>query len=188
MKTKLVYTMFGAAVISILWICNAYFAPVGDVNGRIIYRHELNNYIKASEGNAVKNLAKDKAFFEEMNQLGITVSVDTVETELKNYENSYGSRREFENILLDTTQDINSIRRSIKKNLLYQKAIMYFTPKDDPNDGEIYAYYCKNTDAYPNGIEAEHEQVLSDLKAEIGLTHYNEYMQTLEDNIKIKVY
>jgi hypothetical protein len=112
---------------------NTYLMPVGSINGQAIYRYQVRPYVAASSGNAVKSCAKDKLFYEAVNRLGVTVPDTLVESELQKYAEKYGGRTELENILLDTTQDMESIRNSIKKSLIHQKALDYYISKEAPS-------------------------------------------------------
>ncbi len=178
----------GALVVSFAWICTSQLMPVGKVNEKVIRRYEVSKYINASSGNAVKNYAKDQAFFRAMKELGISVSEKAVDAEFETYAEKYGGEAEMQNVLLDTSQDADSIKSSIRKSLLYQKAIDYFASKTVPEEDEIKLYYAEHKESYPEGAEVAKDRITADLKAQIGLSEYQKYMDTVEKSVAVTVY
>ncbi len=115
--------IIGVMVLLFTWLVAL---PIGSVGGEAITNYDILPYIKAYSGNAIKNYAKDKLFFEAIKSLNITVTDEEVEKEYKRYAEQYGGETELSNILLDTTQDIKMVKKSVKKSMLYQKALEHF--------------------------------------------------------------
>lgn len=185
---KLVYIGFGASFVGTVWAFSTFFLPVGSINGDIIYRYELNERLSSMQGNAVKNIAKDKAFFKAMEQLRVSITDQEIENELSAYEEKYGGSQELEKILLDTQGDIVSLKTSIRKSLLSEKARKYFAQEYQPSEQEIKEYYAQNAERYPAAFEEEKAKVTDDIRAEKGEQKFNQYLQDKEKDIVIKVY
>jgi len=134
MKNNVIYLVFGSLVVCLFWFASENFMPVGDINGKVIYRYELNNRAQSMSGNIIKNIAKDKAFFEAMETLKIKATEDEIQKEFDDYCERYGGIEELRSILLDTQGDIENLKISIKKGILNQKAIQYFGSDEKYNE------------------------------------------------------
>jgi len=192
MKIKRLFFLIGCFVglaVAILGTyLKTYFLPVGDINGKQIYFFQVKPYSAGIQSNAVKNFAKDKTFFEAMSSLGITVPEKTVEDEYQKYIERYGGEDEFKSILLDTTQSIDSVKNSIRRSILQQKAISYFAEKASPTEDEMQKYFNENLGDFPKEYEQEKDEVRQAVMAQQGEKAYNEYMQQSEQGIVIRVY
>lgn len=158
---KISVFLLGVAIglFSIVTITN--FLPVGSLNGNLIYHYEITQRLNSMSGNVIKNVAKDKAFFKAMDELKITVTDNEIQKELQGYSDRYGGEAELKNILLDTQGDIESLKISIKKGALSEKAIKYFA-----------------------SMEVGDENA----KKELGSKRFNEWLSKLEQEIYIKIF
>lgn len=128
--------LLGAAVCAGGFVYAYELRTVGMVNGRRIRAYEVSERLNARKGNAVKQCAKDIVFLSEMEKLGIKVSKEEVEAMLNAEAEKYGGIAEMEKIMLDTSDDINTYRLSIKKSLLAQKAIDLFAEEQKGTEEE----------------------------------------------------
>lgn len=163
MKNTL-YFLTGAALSAILFIGYINFLPVGTVDGRIIYKHELNTRLSWAADNTIKNIGKDFAFEKAMADLGIHASNAEIEKEWDDMLERYGGINELNKIMIDTRNSEESLKSSLKNGIMKQKAIEYFASSvpDDENN--------------PN------------YQMEEGAKRYEEYIQSYEDKVVIKIY
>lgn len=163
MKNTL-YFLTGAALSAILFIYYINFLPVGTVDGRMIYKHELNARLSWTADNTIKNIGKDFAFEKAMTDLGIRVSDAEIEKEWGDMVERYGGIEELSKIMLDTKNSKESLKSSLKNGIMKQKAIEYLAasvPADENNP---------------------------DYQMEEGAKRYEEYIQGYEDKVVIKIY
>ncbi len=128
--------LLGAALCAGAFVYAYELKVVGIVNGVKIRQYDISMRLDARKGNAVKQTAKDMVFFTEMEKLGISVTDDEVEAALKREAEKYGGIAEMEKIMLDTPNNIDTYRLSIKKAILQQKAIDSFAQKAKGTDEE----------------------------------------------------
>ncbi len=161
---NVLYFLSGAALSAILFIYYMNFLPVGTVDGRTIYKHELNARLNWAADNTIKNIGKDIAFEKAMVDLGIRVSEAEIDKEWGDMVERYGGIDEIKKIMIDTKNSEESLKRSLKNGIMKQKAIEYFAatvPNDENN---------------------------TDYQMEEGAKRYEEYIQGYEEKMVIKIY
>jgi len=188
MKNNVMYLVLGSLVVGLFWFATENFMPVGDINGKVIYRYELNSRARSMSGNIIKNIAKDKAYFKAMDELGITATDNEMQNELQGYYDRYGGEVELKNVLLDTQGDVESLKNIIKKGILSEKAINYFANKVNMSEKDLIEYYKQNKDKYGDDYDSKKEQIRGGFKLEQGNKLYEEYLDEYESKVCIKVY
>lgn len=161
---KLLYFLTGFVLSSIIFIYYINFLPVGKVDGKTIYKYELNARLNWAAGNTIKNIGKDLAFEQAMADLGISANDNEINKEWDDMIERYGGIDELHKILLDTQSSVESLRSNIKNGIMKQKAIEYFAasvPVDESNP---------------------------DFQMEEGAKKYEEYIKGYEDKVVIKIY
>lgn len=128
--------LLGGLTFTILIVSAYSFVPVGKVNGDIIYNYQLQERYKTLKSNAIKNIAKDRVFFNAMAELGITASEEEINEELKGYYERYGGKEELENVLIFTLGDIETLKLSIKRGNMAKKAVEYFAQQEEGDGNE----------------------------------------------------
>lgn len=161
---KIMCFFMGFIFCFVLFIGYTNFLPVGSVDGRTIFKHELNARLNWAADNTIKSIGKDIAFENAMNDLGIQASDDEINKEWDDMIERYGGIDELSKIMIDTKSNGKSLKHSIKNGILMQKAIEYFAasvPADDNNP---------------------------DFQMEEGAKKYEEYIQRHESKVVIKIY
>lgn len=161
---NILYFLTGALLSAILFIYYINFLPVGTVDGRTIYKNELNARLSWAADNTIKNIGKDFAFEKAMADLGIRAGSAEIEKEWGDMARRYGGVEELHKIMIDTRNSEESLKYSLKNGIMKQKAIEYFAasvPADENNP---------------------------DYQMEEGAKRYEEYIQSYEDKVVIKIY
>ena len=190
MKRKLFYLAYlvlGASLVGCAWTATN-FIPVGKMNDTTIYQYQVKTAMKSVKSNLVKNIAKDKLFFDAMENLGIDATDQEVQAELDMYLEKYGGKEELEGILIDNMQDIESLKKSLRKGILSQKAVTYFTERQTVTESEAQSYYESNQDKFQEGFDAARETIMLELKSQKGSTAYSDYLQNIEESTVIMIY
>jgi hypothetical protein len=107
------------------------------------------------KSNAIKNIAKDEIFFNAISELGITVSDAEISKGLDGYYERYGGKNELELVLTDTLGDIETLKISIKKGIMAEKAIKYFAEQEVGDQDERQQ---KGNEKYTQLIESLEEK------------------------------
>lgn len=179
--------LIGSFIASLVWSFCVFFMPVGNVDGKTIYRYELSVKLNESAGNAVKNLGKEAAFGRAMKELKISVTNAEVDREFNAMVEKYGGIYELEKIMLDMQGNADTLKRSIRTGMLKQKAIESFAVKVSPNEKGLRDYFDLHWNQYSD-YDSERSQILTDYRMEKGAEEYETYLQEQESRISIKVY
>ena len=163
MKKILCFVM-GFILSTTLFICYISFLPVGSIDGKVIFKHELDARLNWLADNTIKNIGKDLAFEKAMSDLGIHISDDEVAKEWDSMVERYGGIEELRKILLDTQGNEDSLKSNIKKGILQGKAIKHFTASVPPNEDN------------------------TDFQMEEGARLYEKYIKEYEEKVIIKIY
>lgn len=161
---RALYFLTGFLLSTIIFIGYINFMPVGTVDGRTIFKYELNARLNWAADNTIKNIGKDFAFEKAMTDLGIRVNENEINREWNDTVERYGGIDELHKIFLDTQSSEESLKNSIKNGIMKQKAIEYFAasvPADENN---------------PN------------YKMDEGGKKYEEYIKSYEDKVVIRIY
>lgn len=186
MNIRALSFILGALFIGFIWFYTAYLLPVGSVNGETILKYEAVQRINLD--NAIKNIGKDKAFDAAMRELGVSVTTAEVEKEFNVMAESYGGTHELRNILIDMQSNPESLKNSIRKGRLKQKAIEKFSESIVYTDEDLQAFYEEYQENYANGYEEKKEQIISDYLMTKGAEEYERYIESYEQSVKIKIY
>ncbi|NLB81679.1 MAG: hypothetical protein GX800_08745 [Clostridiaceae bacterium] len=161
---KILYFLAGFILSSTLFICYINFLPVGSIDGKTIYKYQLNQRLAWAADNTIKNIGKDLAFEKAMSDLGIHVSDAEISKEWDSMVEHYGGIDELCKILIDTRGNEDSLKSNIKKGILQQKAIKHFAASVLPDENNI------------------------DFQMEEGARLYEKYIKEYEEKVVIKIY
>lgn len=161
---KILCFLMGFILSSALFICYINFLPVGNIDGKVIFKHELNTRLNWVADNAIKNIGKDLAFEKAMSDLGIHISEAEISKEWDGMVERYGGIDELRKILLDTQGNEDSLKNSIKNGMLQEKAIKHFAASVSPDENN------------------------PDFQMEEGARLYEQYIKEYEENVVIKIY
>ena len=186
MNIRALSFFLGALFIGFIWFYTAYMLPVGSVNGKMILKHEAIERFNID--NAIKNIGKDKAFDDAMYELGVSVTPAEVEQEFNAMVENYGGTEELQNILIDTQSNTKTLKNSIRKGLLKQKAIEKLSQTIQYTSEDLQAFYKEYQENYANNFEENKEQIISDYLMTKGAEEYERYIEAYEQNVSIKVY
>lgn len=161
---KLLYFSAGFILSIIIFICYTNFLPVATVDGRIIFKHELDARLNWTADNSIKNIGKDLALEKAMSDLDIHISETEINKEWDNMVERYGGIDELRKILLDTQGNEDSLKNNIKKGIMQEKAIKHFAALVSPDESS------------------------SDFQMEEGARLYEQYIKEYEEKVVIKIY
>jgi hypothetical protein len=152
---KISFFLLGILTTMLLGFSIYSFIPVGSINGETVYNYQLQARYKSMKSNAIKNIAKDEIFFNAISELGITVSDAEISKGLDGYYERYGGKNELELVLTDTLGDIETLKISIKKGIMAEKAIKYFAEQEVGDQDERQQ---KGNEKYTQLIESLEEK------------------------------
>lgn len=161
---KILYFLMGFTLSSALFICYTNFLPVGSIDEKVIFKHELDARLNWTKDNTIKNIGKDLAFEKAISDLGIHISETEISKEWDNMVERYGGIDELRKILLDTQGNEDSLKNNIKKGVLQEKAIKHFADLVSPDESS------------------------SDFQMEEGARLYEQYIKEYEEKVVIKIY
>lgn len=178
--------LLGCLFIGFIWAHITYLLPVGSVNGKMILKYEAMQRVNLE--NVIKSIGKDKAFDSAMQQLGITATSAEVETEFNAVVEKYGGSNELQKVMLDTQSNMSTLKNSIRKGILKQKAIEKLAKSVTYTEDDITAYYEKNKQNYTGDFVKNKEPITNDYLMEKGAEKYEKYIGEFEDTVKIRIY
>lgn len=161
---RILYFMAGFVLSSTLFICYINFLPVGSIDGKTIYKYQLNQRLAWAADNTIKNIGKDLAFEKAMSDLAIHVSEVEVSKEWDEMVERYGGIDELRKILIDTQGNEDSLKSDIKKGILQEKAIKHFAASAPPDEDN------------------------TDFQMEEGAKLYEQFIKEYEEKVVIKIY
>lgn len=161
---RILYFLAGFILSITLFICYTNFLPVGSIDGKTIYKHELNKRLAWSADNTIKNIGKDIAFEKAMADIGIHVSDAEISKEWDSMVERYGGIDELRKILLDTQGNEDSLKLNIQKGILQEKAIKHFAASVPPKEDN------------------------ADFQMEEGARLYEKHIKEYEEKVIIKIY
>lgn len=159
MKKILCFVM-GFILSSALFICYINFLPVGSIDGKVIFKHELNARLNWLADNTIKNIGKDSAFEKAMSDLGIHISDAEVAKEWDSMVKRYGGIDELRQILLDTQGNEDSLKNNIKKGIMQEKAIKHFAALVSPDENNPDFQMEEGARLYENHIKEYEEKII----------------------------
>jgi len=150
----------GFILSSALFICYINFLPVGSIDGKVIFKHELNARLNWLADNTIKNIGKDLAFEKAMSDLGIHISDAEVAKEWDSMVERYGGIEELRKILIDTPGNEDSLKSNIKKGIMQEKAIKHFATLVSPNENNPHFQMEEGARLYENHIKEYEEKII----------------------------
>jgi len=114
---KILCFVMGFILSTTLFICYISFLPVGSIDGKVIFKHELAARLNWLADNTIKNIGKDLAFEKAMSDLGIHISEAELAKEWDSMVERYGGIDELRKILIDTKGNEDSLKSNIKKGI-----------------------------------------------------------------------
>ena len=185
-RYQTLHFVIGAAFVALIWIVVSMLWPMGKVDGQLIYKYQVNDYVESAYPNAIKNLAKTNIFYKAMSDLNVSVPETDVDAEMETVVKKYGSKEEFESILRDTTSNYASFRESVKKDLYRKEAKEILFRKHNYSDEDYLAYYNENN--FEGEYESVKEQVIKAFTEFKQNELVNEYLDDYYDKYKVEIF
>lgn len=148
--------ILGVGVTMIVYSVLTGLVTVGTVNGEVIKRADIEDYINMRMNNTTLSYIQDKIHEDALKELGITVSKDEIAERVNKVAESNGGVDKFAEELEKGGNSLETYKYNVGKTILSEKATEYFKNKVNINADDV-----KNE--YNSGKESGNEVALMDV-------------------------
>ena len=154
------------------------------VNGRPIWRWQLNQVLEKKYGNQVLDqLISEQLIQQKAQEKGISISQERVDQEIKKIETELGGSDSFQEVLTSQNINLEELEKEIKKQLILED---FLSEGIEISQEEIDQYLTENKDSISAETEEEKvDEATEALKLEKMNEKFQNWYQTLREEAKI---
>lgn len=139
--------ILGVGVTMIVYSVLTGLVTVGTVNGDVIKRADIDDYINMRMNNTTLSYIQDKIHEDSLKELGITVNKDEIDKRVNEVAERNGGVDKFREELEQGGNSLETYRYNVGKTILSEKATEYYKNKVTVSADEVKEEFNKNKES-----------------------------------------